>query len=263
MKRNITILLLFCIIALCFETCKIESFQSQWSNQVCNDSCIFKSPLRFYDTNTRLQYSIFNDNKNLYIYIKATENIAQLKILQNGILLKIDSTSKHKKDVSLLYPIPNKSKKKKPIPFDSQSDWDIYVSRFSYDHAYMKITGFKNIKEEEILTNNQFGLSASISWDNIGGLLYKATIPFARFFKDSITVNDSSKVLSLEIALSQHQDPRDASQAQSTTALSIADEKAMKRGNPVRGNGIQQSGDESYLYNIRTLKLNFTPAIIH
>ena len=260
MKKFLPIIALF----LFTQSCKVESTKGQWksqsSEQTCNDSCIFKSPLQFYDSNAKLQYSIANDNENMYIYIKATEKIAQIKILRTGILLKIDSSGKQKNTTSILYPIPN-AKKGNTIPVNSPSNWDTFVSRFSYDHAYMKIKGFSQISDDEILTTNQFGISVSISWDEQEVLRYKAVVPFSQIFNVSPLKIDTNKVLSVGIVLAPIVDKAKQSEG-SSTALSGSEENAMKRGNAMRGNNTtgQLTEEQSYLVNLRTIKCNYSLA---
>jgi hypothetical protein len=260
MRKFLAIIITFVF----FQSCKVESTKGQWkslsSEQTCNDSCIFKSPLQFYDSNAKLQYSIANDNENLYIYIKATEKIAQIKILKTGILLKIDSSGKQKDAASILYPIPN-SKKGNTMPVNSQSNWDIFISRFSYDHAYMKIKGFSQITDDEILTTNPFGISVSVSWDDQEVLRYKAVVPFSQIFKNSPIKVDTNKVVSFGIILAPVVDKAKQTEG-SSTALSSSQENAMKRGNAMRGYNTtgQLTDEQSYLVNLRTIKFNYSLA---
>jgi len=259
MKKSVLIIV---SVIMILQSCKIENINGQRLDQkslLCNDSSIFKSPLRFYDRNAKLQYSIMNDDDNLFIYIKATEKIAQLKIIRSGILIKIDTTGKQKKGLSILYPIPN-SKKNNIAAINYNNDWEIFVSRFSYDHAYMKITGFKNINDEELLTNNNQGISVAITWDENQVLRFKAIIPFKQIKANSNITLDTNQTIGLSFILASIEQKSKESEG-STTALSNSEERALLRGNVRTGNNPNSllTEDQMYLTNLKSIKFNYIP----
>jgi hypothetical protein len=266
MKKLVIVSALLIVVLSFFQSCEIQSFNGTWAQSVSNnnDSLIFKSPLRFYDTNTRLQYSICNDTKNIYIYIKATEKMAQLKILRSGLLLKIDTLGKHTYQKTLLYPIIGK-KGAKPVPMISEKDWDVFVSRFSYDHSFMKITGFPSYIDDEIPIKNENGISVSITWDRFDVLLYKATIPFSQIISTRKSVSDSTMKIGFSFYLKALVDAAKEKQqsAGTTTADSRYQEDQMKRNNAARGNSQSspQNDQQTYLFNIRSLQFNYIPAV--
>ena len=50
--------------------------------------------LRFYDSESKLQYSISNDLQNLYISVKATEDFTQFKLIRAGMQINIGGIGK-------------------------------------------------------------------------------------------------------------------------------------------------------------------------
>lgn len=63
-------------------------------------------PLRFYDKDSHLQYSLANNDSMLYICFRVTEPEYQMKILKGGLTINIDTTGKKREDISLICPIP-------------------------------------------------------------------------------------------------------------------------------------------------------------
>jgi hypothetical protein len=250
---------------LFIQSCEVQSFNGSWikSNSL-SDSVIFKEPLRFYDPNTRLQYSIFNDSVNIYCYIKATEKLAQLKIIRTGILLKIDTLGKKKYQKTILYPlIPKKTNK--ALPILKETDWDLFISRFTYDHSYMKTTGFttSTIEDEPIINNN--GISVSITWDRYAVLLYKAIIPISQIVSLNTNLKDSTRLIGFSFYLKNLVDIEKEKQqnASNSTANSSYTEKSMNRNKPSGGNfqSLPQDEQQTYLFNIRSFEFNYKLAV--
>ena len=259
MKSLIKIALLFFVIS--FSSCKVETYTGSWAEKTVvaesNDDNVFKNPLRFYNQETHLQYTILNDNKNIYIYIKATEQLVQLKIIKSGILIKLDTNGNTKYQSSMLYPIQDKANKASIAP---PKDWDTFVSRFPYDHAYMGINGFKTITDEEYPILNNKNISVKMSWDSIGVLRYKAIIPFVEFYKDSLSSNDINKNIGISILLKQLTQPTDPKNAPVSTANSNYSEHLQQRGNAKSGYNVepQMNETQAYLYNIKSMRFNYT-----
>jgi hypothetical protein len=62
------------------------------------------------------------------------------------------------------------------------------------------LVGFKPPLERiQPLLNNPSGISAAISFDNLGIMYYEAIIPFKTFYKNELTINDTNTVFSYEI----------------------------------------------------------------
>lgn len=260
--KSLVITTLFCVIS--FVACKVETYTGSWAEKSViaesNEDAFFKNPLRFYNEETHLQYTILNDKRNVYIFIKATEQLAQLKIIKSGIMIKLDTNGKTKYQSSMLYPIQDKKNKASIAP---PKDWETFVSRFTYDHAYMTLKGFKTITEEEYPIENDKNITVKISWDSIGVLRYKATIPFALFYKDSLTVNDSTKNIGISILLKQLTQPTDPKNATTSTANSSYYEHQLQRGNAKTGYNVSQPQNETqaYLYSLKSIKCNYTVTI--
>ena len=262
MQKKITHSLFFLTILVFLYNCKVETTQGKWMNQSNNierlDDSIFKNPLQFYSSELKLQYSIKNDDKNLYVYIKSTERLPQIKIIRTGITLKFKASPKDKNQSSIVYPITTS---KTQLP---SKDWETFVSRFSYDHPIMKIQGFKNIQEDELFLKNHYGISVSIVWDSTDVLRYKAIVPFSRFLKDSLCLNDSNLVLGFSIVLNALKDQKnDQQQSPNSTGTARYQQSMMNKSNPrfAYNQNAPQSDEQAYLFNIRSVKINYRVAV--
>lgn len=163
------------------------------------------SPLRFCDNNSKLQYNITNNNKNIYICIKATDEQYQMKIILAGMQINIDTSGKGALHACIKFPIadnekpqmtsdfkPGQKKIKKGNPIKDQ---------FLLKHKEMLLSGFKSPISGTVPLKNKYGISADIDWDSLNIMYYKAIIPFSTFYKDSLTVSDSSKIFNLSFTV--------------------------------------------------------------
>ena len=224
-------------------------------------SAYFKQPLRYYNSDTKLQYSVFNDSTNIFLLLKATENLSQYKIMQTGIQLQLDSTASFKNKSGIAYPI--NLKQNHLSTFMLNNDWDTYMSRFQYENIYMKVHGFKGINDQEILVKNSFNLKVSISWDSIGVLYYCASIPM-KLIRE-YTIGDSLMAFGIKIVLSpiaSTQDKTNSSENNSVeTGYSMYQQKmSMYSNQNARMQATPALNEtQSYLSTIRTLKFIYKP----
>ncbi|NTW33966.1 MAG: hypothetical protein HGB12_15345, partial [Bacteroidetes bacterium] len=106
--------LAFVLIIIFFNSCTSQQavYTSFWQAKDFTSADIKEpqEPLRFCDKKSKLQYTITNDDKNIYIYLKATDELYQMKIIRAGMQINIDTTGKGEKHISISFPIANKKK---------------------------------------------------------------------------------------------------------------------------------------------------------
>jgi hypothetical protein len=104
---KISVLFLLTIFAL--SSCTHEIYNSlQWqSNKVITDGRIpeWSNPLRLYDTKSKINYTISNDRQNLYVCMKFSDEISQIKVLQGGMEFRIDTSGSKTLPIAFIYPI--------------------------------------------------------------------------------------------------------------------------------------------------------------
>lgn len=244
------------ILVLCLLSCSVETYHGTYEKG--DLTSYFKQPLRFYNNDTKLQYCVLNDSSNIYLLIKATEQLPQYKIMQTGIKVSIDTNGKYKSGASIIYPIPQKQNRLSSFLYTN--DWETFMSRFQYENIYMKIDGFTSINETEILNKNNYGLNVTMSWDSVGVLYYKASIPFTLLRKNNST--DSTALYGIKVVLGDIPSTTKAEENNNTeTGFNMYQQKMNMRSNQTARMQTMQTMTESqsYLSNIKTLKFVYKP----
>lgn len=201
------IFFIYSIIVFLFFSCTHSIYPSlSWqSNPVVVDGNMneWSNPLRFYDYKSKINYSITNDRKNLYICLKISDVYTQFRIMEGGMECSIDTADKKIFPVKVIYPpgsdgrVNDESKQNKKIieNFDILKAKQIFLGLLKE----IEVKGFKYPVSGIISSNSSFGISVSINWDKSGVMVYEAMLPFTTFYKDEIVPADTNKVITLKI----------------------------------------------------------------
>ena len=204
--------LLYIFSSVLFASCASSHFESgEWRNTpVVADGNLneWELPLRFFDLKTKLNYTISNDNKNLYFCIRSTEATEIAKMVRAGIFIYIDTTGKRKKDIGINYPLRLESSgNKKP---EGQSDMPHqrseggFLKRMSTTLAgesQFSAIGFRSPVGGLMPLANTAGIKLSATIDSLGCFSYEAVIPFKTFYKETLTASDSTHIFGITINL--------------------------------------------------------------
>ena len=220
-KKSIKIqIIAWQLMVIILSSCSTTVYQSLWqSKSVKADGNPeeWSTPLRFYEKNSKLYYTVSNDSENLYLCIIANEEQVQMKIIQSGIQLWIDTTGKNKQQIGIMFPLADQAKNIHPSNTrvkgqnpDSRSSFKkLFISEFKE----MTVSGFRTPIEGTIPTQNNYGISVNINCDSNNVLVYEAIIPFKTFYKQTLSASDSTKILGISIivnAMQEAQMPNDA-----------------------------------------------------
>ncbi|MFD2163268.1 hypothetical protein ACFSJU_12755 [Paradesertivirga mongoliensis] len=145
---------------------------------------------------TLLSYTMSNDDKNLYLVIKSTDNTNNNKIMMGGITLTIntDGKKKEKDGYAITYPVVARPQRGQgrgqgggqgggfgqrgaggAVNTDS-----IMAVRRKQQLAGAKeiaVTGFKDITDSLISIYNEYGINVGASIDDNGAFVYELAIP--------------------------------------------------------------------------------------
>jgi len=160
-------------------------------------------PLRYYDKNSHLLYEVKNDKENLYVAFSANESSTIMRVLRNGICLKIDTDmGKNDYPLSVTFPFHNdKQNMKRGRDGRLESDQDSLPRERSWRKTNIKLTGFNNKAADTISAKeNSLGIEAAMQVDK-NSVFCELKIPFASFYKAHLTAKDSIKALFFEIDL--------------------------------------------------------------
>ena len=154
--------------------------------------------LRYYNEEKKLNYSLANDNENIYMAIRINDRTEQARILNAGLTWSINTKGKKKEDYSITFPVadPNSMNEslKNGLADPNADDQD--NSREQMRRARLtrlrniKVTGFKDIEGDMITTANTYGIKVAIDFDNNGYLIYEAAIPLKFFHVDDPSKNE-------------------------------------------------------------------------
>ena len=157
---------------------------SDWQSQpivVDGNADEWQQPLRYANSDTKLNYSISNDDGKLYFCFINSDRREQTKMMMGGIQIRIDAVGKDDTPVTLLYPIPGR------ITFPDRSketdSGNTNGPRFDRQQLMseantLQVSGFPFAKEStELPLINKFGVNVATSFTTDGRFIYEASIP--------------------------------------------------------------------------------------
>jgi hypothetical protein len=153
------------------------------------------TPLRFSDTKSGLQYNVTNDDENLYICVRATNESTQQQILMSGLKIFIDENGKKKYGTSVQFPVPpsregmkpgnNMQKQEMPSgqrPSGKQGQQKDNQKKFMNPDPRITLAGFKSEFNGTFPLNDSRAVKAAMDFDNNNILTIEYTIPLSSFF---------------------------------------------------------------------------------
>lgn len=172
---------------------KADGVSSEWNE-----------PLNQYNDATRLAFALANDDQNLYIIIESLDPQTTFSVLRGGITLNINTAGKKKDGMKLTFPLMERP----PMPKDGdeltdhqqqQPDADGGMHDPAVMNKSIRVSGFKNIADGDLPTDNQSGIETGMSIHPNKDLIYELRIPLAQ-----LAVNlDMKKPLVYNIKINQ------------------------------------------------------------
>jgi hypothetical protein len=212
MKKTLKKIIRALFVLVLFSSCSHKIFDTlDWQgNKVTADGKIkeWPDPLRFYDEKSKLNYSISNDRQNLYLAMKISDEALKIKIIRGGMEFRIDTSGKKSFPIAFIFPIANEIVMEKhtrsEIPpeknHEGKPDHSSTNQKMLNHAEEVQLVGFKPpLEGTQSLLNNAVGISAAVSFDNLGIMYYEAIIPFRTFYKNELTNADTNTVFSYEI----------------------------------------------------------------
>jgi len=155
--------------------------------------------LRYYDGSSKLQFGFKNDSSNLYVCIKTSDEMAQLKIMTAGMELSIQTTKRAL--ATIAFPMEKQPDRPSQIPPgvdpNQRPDIKFMKRRMVAELVHMKLTGFADLPNGIYNTETKSGIKVAINFDSLDVLTVEYKIPLA-----SLTSKiDPVKPISAEIHL--------------------------------------------------------------
>ncbi len=157
--------------------------------------------LRYYNPDKKLNYTLANDNQNLYLAIRFNDRTEQERIMRAGLTWSVNPKGKKKDAYSLTFPVAEQNNGQMPVlpkPDEGSTSSEDH-ERMNRDEMRkarltqlrsMKVTGFKDIDYDIITTTNSYGFKAALNFDEEGNLIYEAAIPLKFFDADDVAKNE-------------------------------------------------------------------------
>ncbi|WP_419699708.1 hypothetical protein [Mucilaginibacter sp. NFX135] len=152
--------------------------------------------LRYFNDEKKINYTLANDQTMLYAAIRISDRMDQIRTLNAGITLSIDTKGKKKESFSLTFPLadpgtpPTFGKRDNPGGDITKEDRDELIRERVTKLRNIKVVGFKDIEGDMITTSNTYGIKAAIDYDAEGNLVYEMAIPLQFFHAEDIAKNE-------------------------------------------------------------------------
>ena len=182
------ILLVLLIVASCSSSVYQGTLQSKpvVIDGIPND---WPLPLRYIDTKSGMQYIVTNDETNLYVCMRATEQPLQMKIVKSGLQLWIDPSGKSKETAGIKFPLGG-NMVRQPAPKNIQPESlqknepgkTDQARYFQPEGAQITLTGFKAGYNGTFIASELKGIKAAINWDEHNIMTYELAIPIRSFY---------------------------------------------------------------------------------
>jgi hypothetical protein len=210
MKNSITMLLLM-LAASCPALAQKNVTHAQQRDTtitIDGNAADWHLPFPYYDSKTKLQYSIVNDGSFLYICLRTSDQTTQIKMVRGGMNIWFDTKGGKKQICGIHYPLKaNATMDLPPMPDGPESPQPQKM-----DHQRMKLDaiaaqktlhtqGLLNIPDADLPLDNLLDIRSAFNWDKDNILTYELKIPFSTFFKENISAADTVKPISIGITI--------------------------------------------------------------
>lgn len=138
-----------------------------------------------YDSQGRLFYLLTNDEDNIYIHIRATDEVSQKKLINYGFTIEIKSKECSKKKLTIEYPMHIKDRMVPTILLPDNShtkrnNFNLTKVQIVSQISQMKIRGLTDKESSSIIAaNNKLTINGSMVISKNGDLQYLLAIPLS------------------------------------------------------------------------------------
>jgi len=165
-------------------------------------------PLRFSDSKSGLQYTITNDESNIYMAIRATEQQIQMKILMAGMQIWINPDGKFKKTAGIQFPLPGKPDPKAMnenmhpgVQQGKKPGTMNMANQFKMQDPKVTLSGFLPEYNGTFNADETKGIKAAINWDSDNIMTYELCVPLKSFYTKDMKSLKENPVLGVMIVI--------------------------------------------------------------
>lgn len=148
-----------------------------------------------YSTKAKMHYGLSNDDENLYVSLKVTDETVQRKIMLTGLTFWLDPNGKGKEQLGLNFPVKQPKQKnttknrsaagqQQGDQRKSKADNEKFNSKYKNGLSEIVISGFGGEAEPSLVGNkSKQGINAILRMDSLQVLYYEAQIPLHMIFE--------------------------------------------------------------------------------
>lgn len=154
----------------------------------------WKLPLKYYDSESHLQYDIKNNDSILFVSVRIVEPRFQMKVAIAGMTLYVDTTGKKKQTMSFNYPIT--PSEKEPLKMDKimgQPTPEKMKALVTEKLLPYKIEGFL-FGNGDFTTASGQNLTVRYGYDSLNALNIEYRFPIKSFFSTGIKSGSEKKI---------------------------------------------------------------------
>lgn len=164
-------------------------------------------PLRFSNPEYSMQYSVTNDDKNIYVCVYTKDESFKKRILKAGMSIYFDPKGEKDKKMSLVFPV-----KKPDDPTDNRSNGDPirYTDTKSTDQQFLLQSDYYNTVGFLNFENGQFDISytknniqVAIKLNDDSSLVYESAIPVRYILGTDLQPGYTAKNFSVGIVVNE------------------------------------------------------------
>lgn len=160
---------------------KAEVIKTKWAESpMLIDGILsdWTDSLDLYSSETKLYYSIANDQENIYIAVKNTSAENLSKILARGISFTANYERNKKNPPTITFPILDRTPGKKQIETEEPDPKEIQ-RRIISKIKEIRVEGFDELVDGGISLYNTYGIKAAMSFDENNDMIQELAIPLS------------------------------------------------------------------------------------
>ena len=162
-------------------------------------------PLRFSNPDYSMQYSVTNDDKNIYICIYSKNEAFQKRMLRSGMSIYFDTKGEKNKNCALVFPIKKTPEQGtnntngNPIRY---SDYKTTMDQLLLQSDYYNTIGFVNMENGQYdVKAAQTNIKLALKLGADSSLVYEAAVPIQYVLGKDLASGIDSKNFSVGIVI--------------------------------------------------------------
>ena len=177
----------------------------QDSNVVVDGSISdWRLPLRFSNQQYSFQYSVTNDNKNIYVVVYTRDLSTQLRILKAGMNIYFDPKGEKNKNISIAFPIKkvtdqNNYRNGDPV---RNTDNKAMEDQLLLQSDYFNLTGFTNMENGQYgIEDNKTPVKLVLKVNADSSMVYEVSVPIKNVLGSDLNPKTASKNFSVGVVI--------------------------------------------------------------